>query len=154
MPSGIYDRSPSRARVRVEAACKMCHKMFPAKPWLLNIGKDKYCGRLCSNKVTLFKEGKEHIIGGEKHPLWKGDKVSYTGLHIWVRQHRGVPSLCEICGTTQAKRFEWANVSKEYRRELSDWIRLCKSCHIKYDNQPAKAWITRRKKNGQCLQNA
>lgn len=53
----------------------------------------------------------------------------YITLHSWVRYHKGKPNLCEKCGATEAKKFEWANISGEYKRDLSDWIRLCVSCH-------------------------
>lgn len=66
--------------------------------------------------------------------MWKGDNVGYVGLHNWVRKWKGTPSLCENCGTTEAKKFEWANVDHKYNRILEDYIRMCTSCHRKYDN--------------------
>jgi hypothetical protein len=66
---------------------------------------------------------------------WRGDKVGYAGLHAWVRKHLGTPDKCEHCGTTMAKIFDWANKSHEYKRELDDWIRLCRKCHKKYDKE-------------------
>ena len=72
---------------------------------------------------------------GPLHPNWKGDNVGYAALHKWVRQLLGSPSECTHCGTTTAKRYEWANVSHEYKREVSDWIRLCNSCHYGYDRK-------------------
>lgn len=82
---------------------------------------------------------------GEKHFAWK-ENPHKTSLHDWVKRYLGKPSLCEHCGTTTAKRFEWANKSQEYKRDLSDWIRLCPSCHHIYDNTLGKAWETRRKR--------
>ena len=70
---------------------------------------------------------------GEHNNNYKGDKVGYHGLHAWIRAARGTPSLCEHCGVTDAKKYVWANVSRKYKRELDDWIRLCASCHAKYD---------------------
>lgn len=64
---------------------------------------------------------------------WKGENVSNVGLHQWVRRWKGAPRLCEMCGTTTAKKFEWANIDHKYRRILDDFIRLCTSCHRKYD---------------------
>lgn len=64
---------------------------------------------------------------------WVGDNVGYGALHDWVRKYKGTPSLCEHCGTSHAKKFEWANKSHEYLRDLDDWIRLCTKCHRKYD---------------------
>ena len=72
---------------------------------------------------------------GEKQWKWKGDKVSYSALHHWVRRHLGTPKHCAICrnDNLRHKQYHWANVSKAYKRELSDWIRLCVKCHSNYD---------------------
>jgi hypothetical protein len=59
--------------------------------------------------------------------------VNYRDLHKWVEQALGKPSSCEKCGTTEDRRYHWANVSGSYKRELSDWRRLCVSCHKTYD---------------------
>lgn len=72
---------------------------------------------------------------GEKHVRWKGDKVGYVALHSWVSRWKGKPSLCEMCGNTTAKKFEWANVDHKYRRVLDDYIRLCTKCHTNYDRK-------------------
>jgi len=104
------------------------------KPW--NTGKKVH---LSPN--TEFKKG-EHI--NERHPLWKGDNVSYVGLHMWLARKLGKPNVCENCGTAAAKRYEWANLSGEYRRDLSDWARLCKSCHNLIDDITRKGWETRK----------
>lgn len=69
----------------------------------------------------------------DAHANWRGDQVGYHALHVWLAANYGKPSLCEHCGTTTAKRFEWANVDHVYRRVREDWMRLCTSCHRKYD---------------------
>jgi hypothetical protein len=80
----------------------------------------------------------------EQSSGWKGDKIAYSSLHQWVVRKLGQPNFCEKCGTKKAKRFEWANVSLEYKRLLSDWLRLCISCHHKLDKTGQKSWETRR----------
>lgn len=70
---------------------------------------------------------------GPERSDWKGDAVSYSGLHAWVRRELGTPQKCSNCGTIEAKQFEWANKSGKYKRDLGDWIRLCTSCHQKMD---------------------
>lgn len=87
------------------------------------------------------KEAKENIrlahIGkiNELSGNWKGNKVGYNALHGWVRRKLGRPKLCEQCGFTSNNtyQFHWANISGNYLRDLSDWIRLCASCHRLYD---------------------
>ena len=80
----------------------------------------------------------------QEHPLWVGEDVSYPALHSWVRRHLGTPQYCEHCGSTDKSHYEWANKSGNYKRDLDDWLRLCKSCHHRYDSISTKAWITRR----------
>jgi hypothetical protein len=70
---------------------------------------------------------------GENHGNWKGDKVKYRALHHWVVRRLGKARNCEHCGTVAASRYEWANKSHAYRRDLEDWMQLCLSCHKKYD---------------------
>lgn len=64
---------------------------------------------------------------------WKGDKVSYSGLHQWLNRQLGKPKKCEECGTIEKRKYEWANIDHKYRRNLEDYIRMCTSCHRKYD---------------------
>ena len=44
----------------------------------------------------------------------------------------GKPLICRNCGETE-KRIEWANKSREYKKDVTDWIELCNKCHFKYD---------------------
>lgn len=72
---------------------------------------------------------------GEKAYQWKGENVGYCALHIWVKKHLGQPTKCEHCekdGLT-GHQIHWANKSGEYKRDLTDWLRLCVKCHRKYD---------------------
>lgn len=93
----------------------------------------------------LFKKGENKK---EENKQWKGDMVTYSGLHRWIYAQLGQPSECEHCGRTDAKKYEWANKSGLYTRELTDWIRLCTRCHREYDGHAQKMWQTRRLQNG------
>lgn len=96
--------------------------------------------------IPWNKGKKIEKISNEKNPQWKGGDVSYFGLHAWVQRKLGSPSNCENPDCvyprlnsrgkvlTKPSRFHWANKSKLYKRELSDWIRLCVNCHSKFDN--------------------
>lgn len=83
---------------------------------------------------------------GELVGVWKGDKVSYSGLHHYVRKYLGTPSVCENCGANDLSRrsYHWSNISGEYKRELSDWARLCVTCHQLIDNYVQKGLATKR----------
>lgn len=73
---------------------------------------------------------------GEGSPTWKGYGANIRSRHLWISRHYGNPRLCEHCLTKTAKRYEWANISGKYKRKgRSDYLRLCKSCHVKYDRK-------------------
>lgn len=91
-----------------------------------------------------FQKG--HTIQlGDKHWAWKGDAVGHASLHDWLKRRVETINKCEHCGATTAKKYEWANKSHEYKRDITDWLRLCVSCHRKYDGHAIKMWETRRK---------
>ena len=76
----------------------------------------------------------------EKHPSWKGDSVGYSGLHKRVYKERGKASRCEWCNSTGGK-YHWANISKEYKINMNDFISLCVKCHGQFDkNSHQKNW--------------
>ena len=76
-----------------------------------------------------------HNTKNEKNPNWKGytTKVDYSWTHKWVNREFGRPKKCEFCRTTNAKTYEWHNLTRTYTRTRKEWMRLCKSCHMKND---------------------
>ena len=103
------------------------------KGWFKRGEKSAFFDRIhkeeTKTKMSLLKVN-------ERNPNWKGTQVSYDSLHAWIYRKLGMPSTCEFCGQSSEdyRKINWANKSGEHKRELSDWIRLCKSCHNKYDN--------------------
>ena len=98
--------------------------------------KQKIRLRLLGNKNNLGNKRTEETklkVSEEKHWNWKGDLVGYWGLHNWVSRQLGKPTQCEFCGTGKARKFEWANKSGNYLRDITDWLRLCTKCHRNYD---------------------
>lgn len=93
--------------------------------------------------ITEFKKGQTE---NDKNINWKGDKVGYFALHNWISRKLGKANKCEANPkhTLTAIRFEWANISNKYLRDFNDWIQLCKSCHMKFDNVTQRAWETRK----------
>jgi len=87
-----------------------------------------------------FKKGEG---AGANNSNWKGDTVGYMALHTWLHRRLGKATACVECGKTKG-RIEWANKSHEYKRDVSDWISLCKKCHIAYDRD--KGWGVATKK--------
>lgn len=84
--------------------------------------------RFCS--ISCSKMG---ISKGSLNNNWRGDDVGYQGVHIWMRKTYGQPEFCEHCKTSEHRMYHWANISREYKRERSDWLRLCVPCHHRYD---------------------
>lgn len=90
---------------------------------------------------TSWNKGKTaidtpEIAHGDRHHAWKSEKkVGKIALHFWVYRQLGSPMVCEECKKTfkNNHQIHWANKSGEYHRDTNDWIRLCVSCHKKYD---------------------
>lgn len=75
----------------------------------------------------------------ERGNNWKGDDVGYVGLHDWMSKNKPRTGICEHCGDVPTVRgrtvgTEFANVSGEYRRDITDFIELCIPCHRKFDS--------------------
>lgn len=85
--------------------------------------------------ISWYKGKKRPDMTGENNPNWKGDDVSYVPLHSWVVRKLGKPNTCEKCGKTglKGRKIAWANISRAYKRELTDWVRLCAGCHLIFD---------------------
>ena len=127
-----------------------------------NHSTGKYCSRSCVAKARVKKgifptlgikysnESREKIsknhadFSAEKNPNWKGDKVGNCAVHHWIKKLHGFPKKCELCGTTDStKKYEWANITGKYKRDIENWKRACISCHRKFDhNKPEemKLW--------------
>jgi hypothetical protein len=72
---------------------------------------------------------------GDKNPNWKGDNVEYKALHWWVNHNIPKSPYCQKCG--KPKRLDAHNISGEYRREIRDWVWLCRACHQEIDGRRA-----------------
>ena len=99
--------------------------------------------RLSENNARywLGKQRKDMTekIKGEKNYLWKGDRVSYSGLHKrlvrWYGNAKDNP--CFMCGRKlgEVKRLEWANVDGKYMWDKDKWVVMCSHCHALYDRR-------------------
>lgn len=84
-------------------------------------------------------------VRGEESPFWKGDGVSYSGLHKWIAKELGRPPACSRCGR-KTVHIDWANKTGEYLRNISDWVAVCRKCHRIHDrNLPVGKSILRKK---------
>lgn len=80
----------------------------------------------------LWMKGKIWIRD-QKHHAWKGDNVSLAALHTWVRRRKLKPSVCEHCNKVPP--VDLANVSQKYKRDVSDFLWLCRRCHMIQDGR-------------------
>lgn len=62
----------------------------------------------------------------------------YYATHQWMYKNYGKANKCEDCGDKEALAYDWANISKTYKREREDWKQLCRSCHQRFDMTPEK----------------
>lgn len=78
-------------------------------------------------------KGKKGFQPKELNPMWVGDKISYEGIHDWIKNQIDKPTKCNDCN--EEKKLDLANISQKYLRDLSDWEWLCRSCHMKKDGR-------------------
>lgn len=72
----------------------------------------------------------------------------YQNVHNWLRRIFGTPSTCEFCNTNKGT-FHWALKKEcEYKKERSCFLRLCVSCHKKYDMTDSFKELVRQRMNG------
>ena len=131
---------PPTAFKKGERASKETEFKKGQSAWNKGLDGMEYLSEESRKRMSVWKDKFE----GES-PHWKGDKVGYTGLHIWIKQWYGNPISCEHCGVQGKKVFsggnryrwtiEWANISGDYLRDRNDFIGLCKSCHMRFDSK-------------------
>lgn len=109
MPKGVYKRTDEQKKQR---SIKQ---------------KQLYEEGKCNS--DFFGKNHKPTYEGEKHHLWKGDEVGYRALHQWIRRKLGKANKCVKCFTETSKRYEWANISGEYKRDINDWRELCSRCN-------------------------
>lgn len=123
-----------------------CGTEFKVAPWQLKRKYPvKYCSADCMYKYRekkvnagCFKPGerpspKTEFKKGEIPHNFKEEGVGYDALHDWVRRHKGKASA-QICKCGKPAKY-WANLSWEYKRDLTDYEAMCKMCHIEYDRK-------------------
>ncbi len=99
----------------------------------------KFCSNPCQRRYRIRVTGYKSLKGslsklGSKNPMWEKvkDGSGYSALHTYIRRRLVKPKNCQHCG--KEKKLDLANKSQKYKRDLSDWLWLCKSCHCAYDD--------------------
>jgi hypothetical protein len=88
---------------------------------------------LSTEHKQKISEGLKGLFENEKNPNWKGNDVSYTALHDWIRKHLPKQKICDIC--KKSGRLELSNRDHKYSRNLDDWQWVHAKCHYKYDKE-------------------
>lgn len=154
----------------IQLSCRYCHNTYEVHPYRLGKSKycSRSCtnkdmqGKIVPHLLKLrpLMKGANHPLfgkklpdwwrkkisdnhadlSGDKSPTWKGDDVGYYGVHDWIYKEKGSPKKCELCKTTTANKYHWANRDHKYRRDINDWLRLCVPCHKKHDGHCGARW--------------
>lgn len=126
----ISEKLKGRKQTPEFIAKRIAGKHLPPRP----VCKD--CGGYKANrKADRCRSCLDKFNVEERNQNWKGDGVGYRTLHTWVEKHLGKPRHCAHCHSANKspRNYQWCNISHAYKRELSDWIRLCAKCHSAYD---------------------
>lgn len=79
-------------------------------------------------KMSISQKGKKKSIN---NPMWKGDDVGVSALHEWIKRRLIKSDFCQKCNKNKA--YYLTNISGQYKRDLNDWIWLCRRCHMEND---------------------
>lgn len=150
-------------RSKIAKPCLQCHKEF--FPHTHSPGK--YCSAACRHKGIVTKREVSCATCGtlvirhpceldgepacskeclkeflsktrlaDKNPNWGGEKVGLSALHGWVQRRLIKPKKCQDCD--EERGLDLANISQEYRRDITDWEWLCRKCHMTKDGRLEK----------------
>lgn len=91
-----------------------------------------------SNHMRIHKFGRERFLHKginlcEKNNQWKGDLVGVSAVHGWVKRRKPKPKFCVRCKIGKAQ--DLANISGQYKRDVSDYEWLCRRCHMDDDGR-------------------
>ncbi len=82
---------------------------------------------------TRFKSG-DTRPKEENSTAWKKDDPCYSTIHKWLVRKKGNPKICVDCGITcKERKLDWSSMTHKYERNLNEFVRRCRSCHMKYD---------------------
>jgi len=109
--------------------CINCKKQFTIQQYRLKEKPNR--GRFCCRKCVDEYKVKNRIVKNEKNPAWKGENVSYSGIHRWLRNNFKKFGVCEFCG--KIGDTDWSVIGKFYTRNRNDYFELCRKCHCVFD---------------------
>lgn len=99
---------------RFKKICVGCKNEYMGTP------KTKFCSVQCSKY-------------GVNSNRWKGDDVGIDALHTYIRRQLPKTDLCQCC--EKVPPYDLANISDEYKRDVTDWEWLCRKCYMNKDGR-------------------
>jgi hypothetical protein len=116
-----------------ERECPVCKNKFKPKS-----NRDQiHCNIQCYSKSDKLKEEarNSYLIECNKEKKWNvghiKENVGRSALHEWIRKYKPKTNGCEICD--KEAELDAANISGDYKRDINDFIWLCRSCHTRFD---------------------
>lgn len=94
-----------------------------------SVWKGKKLSKQHRRKMSIAKLGCLKFSNrNDKHHNWKGSTASIKAIHIWIKRRKIKSQFCERC--FKVKRLDLSNNGHTYKRILSDYEWLCRSCHL------------------------
>ena len=108
--------------------CKFCKKDFKVWPYEFKSKERKHCSKQCdlNTRKTWIND---------KSFKWKGNNVTLSAIHTWLKQNFGKADKCENLNCIGiSKVYDWCKKKNhKYLKKRTNFIMLCRSCHRKYD---------------------
>jgi hypothetical protein len=78
-------------------------------------------------------------VFGKENPTWKNGA---SKNHNWIAFVRPKPDNCERCGKPKGRQeLDAHSISNEHKKEIGDWIYVCRRCHQILDGRLEKWYI-------------
>ena len=102
----------------------------------MKTAKSHLTGRKVSEeqRLKMIKNSPSKGKFREQSHAWKGNNAGYSAIHIAMRKIFLQPEYCQECGI-KTLFLDLANISGEYKRDISDWEYLCRHCHMTKDGR-------------------
>jgi hypothetical protein len=117
--------------------CKECNKQDVRDNYRANIEYIKAYDKIRKKKGYVKPTKSKRVIkfSMDMYKTFKGSSNEYRNLHHWIESILGKPGKCTNCGRDGlvGRRIHWSNKSGLYKKDVSDWVRLCARCHIIHD---------------------
>lgn len=113
--------------------CEICGKVLRNTLGGFKIRKYPLC-HSCFNKkygIKYLDENRE----GVNNSNWKGNNVSYSSVHKYVRKYnppRYGKDTCFLC-EEKTDNLQLANITGIYNRDFENYAYLCSKCHARLD---------------------